>query len=251
MSNITKAYRKGYFHNETILRKLLQIYYQTMTRNLKSKAADICGILIQHYGDAISDRKLPPIDELVMTILSQHTNDINMLRAFENLKRSYSTWEEVLSAPQDELAQAIRSSGMYNLKAKRIQAALREIKDRVGHLDLSHLESMELDEAKEWLTSLHGVGPKTAAIVLLFSFGKSALPVDTHVWRVTKRLGLIDSKVSREKAHVLLEQVFPHECIPSLNKNLVQHGREICRSQNPRCYDCVLNHLCDYFLLSK
>jgi len=190
---------------------------------------------------------LPPIDELVMTILSQHTNDINMFRAFENLKASYSTWDNVLNAPQDELAQVIRSSGMFNLKAKRIQATLREIENRVGRLDLSHLESMSTGEAKEWLTSLHGVGPKTAAIVLLFSFGRPVLPVDTHVWRVTKRLGLIGLNVSREKAHDLLEQIVPRSCIPSLNNNLIQHGRTICRAQNPKCESCFLSHMCDYF----
>jgi endonuclease-3 len=222
-----------------------------MPDDISEKAEQICKILIQHYGDTISERKLPPLDELVMTILSQHTNDINMYRAFENLKETYPTWEEVLEAPQEELAQVIRSSGMFNLKAKRIQSTLQEIHARMGRLDLSHLASMELEEAKEWLTSLHGVGPKTAAIVLLFSFGRSVLPVDTHVWRVTKRLGLIDNKVSRERAHVLLEQIIPLNCIPSLNKNLVQHGRDVCKSQNPRCTECILNNHCEYFLTSK
>jgi endonuclease-3 len=184
------------------------------------------------------------MDELVLTILSQHTNDINMMRAFESLKKTYNTWEDVLGAPQDELGDAIKSSGMYNLKAKRIQATLREIKKRVGKLDISLLEDMDLEDAKKWLTSLHGVGPKTAAIVLLFSFGRAALPVDTHVWRVTKRLGLIEDNTSREKAHVLLEAMIPRDCIYSLNNNLVRHGREVCRSQKPRCLECVLSDVC-------
>lgn len=218
-----------------------------MSDDVHSKAEEICNTLIQYYGAAISERKLPPIDELVMTILSQHTNDINMLRAFEKLKETYSTWDQVLDAPQIELAQVIRSSGMFNLKAKRIQAALSEIKKRVGKLDLSHLDSMDVEESKEWLTSLHGVGPKTAAIVLLFSFGKPVLPVDTHVWRVSKRLGLIKENVSREKAHVLLGQIVPRDCIPSLNNNLVRHGREICQAQNPGCGDCFLSTICDYY----
>ena len=222
-----------------------------MSKDVGKKAEKVCKILIDKYGKEVSERKLPPIDELVMTILSQHTNDINMYRAFESLKETYSSWEEVLAAPQDELAVSIRSSGMYNLKAKRIQATLREIQERVGKLDLSLIESMEIPEAKEWLTSLHGVGPKTAAIVLLFSFGFPVLPVDTHVWRVTKRLGIIDMKVSREKAHDLLEQIMPSDCIPSLNKNLVQHGREICRAQNPKCSDCFLNKICDFYVLLK
>jgi endonuclease-3 len=206
------------------------------------KAQKVCNVLTHYYGREVSSRKLPPLDELVMTILSQHTNDVNMLRAYDSLKERYSTWEEAIF---------IRSSGMYNLKAKRIQAALREIKERVGRLDISHLKAMELEEAKKWLTSIHGVGPKTAAIVLLFSFGRPVLPVDTHVWRVTKRLGLIEENVSREKAHVLLEQIVPSSCIPSLNKNLVQHGREICRAQNPKCDECFLSHLCTYYSLLK
>ncbi len=214
---------------------------------IRLKAKKVCDILIRYYGKAVSSRKLPPLDELVMTILSQHTSDVNMFRSFGSLKERYLTWEEVLEAPQDELALVIKSSGMYNLKAKRIQATLREIHTRVGKLDLTLLETMELDEAKKWLTSLHGVGPKTAAIVLLFSFERPVLPVDTHVWRVTKRLGLIEQRVSREKAHVLLEQIMPSSCIPSLNKNLVRHGREVCRAQNPKCDDCFLSHLCQYY----
>lgn len=218
---------------------------------MRLKAKKVCNILIKYYGRAVSARKLPPLDELVMTILSQHTSDVNMFRSFEALKERFSTWEEVLEAPQDEVALFIKSSGMYNLKAKRIQAALREIHNRVGKLDLSLIETMELKEAKKWLTSLHGVGPKTAAIVLLFSFERPVLPVDTHVWRVTKRLGLIEEKVSREKAHVLLEQIMPSSCIPSLNKNLVRHGREVCRAQNPKCDDCFLSHLCQYYISLK
>ena len=218
-----------------------------MSKEIRKKATKVCNILIREYGEEVSERKLPPIDELVMTILSQHTNDVNMYRAFESLKSKYSTWDEVLETPQNELATAIYSSGMYNLKAKRIQATLREIKDRVGKLDLSLLEEMEIAEAKEWLISLHGVGPKTAAIVLLFSLGLPVLPVDTHVWRVTKRLGIIEIKVSREKAHDLLEQIIPPDCIPSLNKNLVRHGREVCRAQNPKCSKCILNGLCLYY----
>lgn len=217
-----------------------------MTVDIALKAEKVCILLIEKYGDVVSNRELPPIDELVMTILSQHTNDINMLRAFESLKESYPTWEEVLQEQQDKLAQVIRPSGMFNLKAKRIQATLHEIQHRVGRLDLSHLESMEIEEAKEWLTSLHGVGPKTAAIVLLFSFGKSTLPVDTHVWRVCKRLGLIGQKVSREHAQRILEDIIPRNCIPSLNNNLVRHGREVCKAQRPRCEICFLNDICDY-----
>jgi endonuclease-3 len=218
-----------------------------MTTSPTQKAERACSILVRKYGKAISDRKLPPIDELVMTILSQHTSDTNMLRAFESLKGAYTSWEQVLYAPRKELAEVIRSSGMYNMKAERIQSALREINNRIGRLDLSLLEDMPLEEAKKWLTSLHGVGPKTAAIVLLFSFGRPTLPVDTHVWRVTKRLGIIGQNVSRERAHELLEQVVPRNCIQSLNNNLVRHGREVCKAQRPLCEACFLSGICDYY----
>lgn len=218
-----------------------------MTTQSKQKAERACTALVHKYGKAVSQRSLPPVDELVMTILSQHTSDVNMSRAFESLKKRYDSWEQVLVAPQDELAETIRSSGMFNLKAKRIQSTLREINERVGRLDISHLEHMPLDEAKKWLTSLNGVGPKTAAIVLLFSFGRPTLPVDTHVWRVTKRLGIIDQNVSRERAHELLEQVVPRDCIRSLNNNLVRHGREICKAQRPQCEICFLSDICDYY----
>ena len=182
-----------------------------------------------------------------MTILSQHTNDVNMLTAYKRLEESYESWEEVLEAPEDELAEVVKSSGMYRVKAKRIQTTLQQIQERVGDLDLSLLDSMTDAEAMKWLTSLYGVGPKTAAIVLLFSFGRSVLPVDTHVWRVSKRLGLIDDGVSREKAHVLLQKLICPDCIPSLNSNLVHHGREVCKAQNPRCPVCFLKGLCDYY----
>ncbi|MGD2072565.1 MAG: endonuclease III [Candidatus Thorarchaeota archaeon] len=214
---------------------------------IRKKAAKICTILINHYGDIIHPKKLPPIDELVLTILSQNTTDVNSQRAFENLKKLYSTWEEVLNAPQEKIADAIRMSGVFNVKAKRIHATLSEIKKRVGKLDISLLKDMELEKAKKWLTSLHGVGPKTAAIVLLFSFGRPTLPVDTHVWRVTKRIGLIPNKTSREKAHILLEKIIPTHCIYSLNYNLVRHGRKVCKAQKPQCENCILTKSCDYY----
>ena len=218
-----------------------------MITQSKQKAEQACAVLVRKYGKTVSERKLPPIDELVMTILSQHTSDINMLKAYDSLKKRYTSWEQVLESPQSELAEVIRSSGMYNLKANRIQRTLSEINERVGRLDLSLLEDMPLEKAKLWLTSLHGVGPKTAAIVLLFSFGRPTLPVDTHVWRVTKRLGIIGQSVSRERAHELLEQIVPRDCIHSLNNNLVRHGREVCKAQRPQCEICFLSDICDYF----
>ena len=201
---------------------------------------------MEHYGDTVVDRKLPPIDELVLTILSQNTNDVNMYRAFESLKRTYPSWEQVMNAPTTELGTVIKSSGFFRIKAKRIKATLLEIQQRVGKLDINHLEKMSLEDATNWLISLHGVGPKTAAIVLLFCFGKATLPVDTHVWRVTKRLGLIPENTSRENAQVLLESIIPTSCIYSLNHNLIRLGREICRARKPMCTICFLVDNCEF-----
>ncbi len=215
--------------------------------SVERKAQRICDVLVEEYGDRIASRQLPAIDELVLTILSQNTSDVNTSRAFARLKERFSSWEELLKAPNEAVEDAIRVSGFFRIKTERIKAALSEIKRRVGSLDISHLKDLPLAEAKDWLTSLHGVGPKTAAIVLLFSFGRAALPVDTHVWRVTKRLGLIDDDTTREKAHELLEAIIPKSCIYSLNHNLVTHGRQVCRARNPLCGQCILSRHCSYF----
>ncbi len=214
---------------------------------LRKKTAEVCKRLIENYGTIIVQRNLKPIDELVLTILSQNTNDTNMLRAYASLKAAYPTWEEVLKVSEEDLGQAIRSSGFFRVKAQRIKATLSEILERVGKLDLSHLEHMSVKDATDWLTSLHGVGPKTAAIVLLFCFGMATLPVDTHVWRLSKRIGLIPPETSREKAQVLLEEIVSNDCIYSMNHNLIKHGREVCLARTPHCSECFLQDLCDYF----
>lgn len=216
-----------------------------------AKVARICNLLAANYGTTISDRATPPVDELVLTILSQNTNDTNSQRAYDKLSAAYGSWDDVLSAPEEELAEVIRSSGSYRLKAKRIKAALTEIMERVGQLDLSLLKDMDTEEATKWLTSIYGVGPKTAAIVLLFSFGKPTLPVDTHVWRVSKRLGLVPESTSRVKAQEKLQAIVPIECVYSLNHNLVIHGRQVCRAQRPLCEECFLSVVCDWFVTRR
>ena len=163
------------------------------------------------------------------------------------LKARFPTWESVLAADTAELAEAIRPGGLANVKAPRIQEALRVIKRERGEFTLDFLAEMEVDEAKQWLTSLSGVGPKTAAIVLLFSLGKPAFPVDTHVHRVSRRLGLIGTKTSREKAHEVLEELLPPEIYYTFHLNLIAHGREVCKAQQPRCTTCVLQEHCDYY----
>ena len=175
------------------------------------------------------------------------------------MKERFPTWESVLTADTTDVAEAIRLGGLANVKAPRIQEVLQVIKQEQrpelaegrGELTLDFLAEMEVDEARRWLTSLHGVGPKTAAIVLLFSLGKPAFPVDTHVHRVSQRLGLIGPKTSRERAHEVLEELLPPEIYYTFHLNLIAHGREVCKSQQPRCAACVLREHCDYYRESQ
>ena len=164
--------------------------------------ANLHNLLLAEYGDH-PWRPHDPVASLVLTILSQNTNDVNRDRAYERLLARFSTWEQVRDAPEAELVDAIRPAGLRPTKAPRIQGALRRITKERGEIELGFLKEMGLEEARAWLLDIPGVGPKTAAIVLLFALGMPAFPVDTHVHRVTRRLGLIPAKTSREKAHVL------------------------------------------------
>jgi endonuclease-3 len=190
--------------------------------------------------------RLPVIDELVATVLSQHTSDVNSERAFATLKRRFPSWEEVLDAPTGEVANAIRSGGIADQKAARIQRILAEIESREGRIDLARLERLDDGDVEEYLTSLPGVGPKTAACVLTFSMGRAAFPVDTHVHRVTARLGWIPAGASAERAHQLLGRRVPADVRYDLHVALVRHGRTVCKAQRPRCGACVLRDLCAY-----
>jgi endonuclease-3 len=204
-------------------------------------------LLIEAYGLPDWRPHLEPVDELISTILSQNTLDVNRDRAFDTLQERFPDWQSVMEAPEEEVREAIRSAGLANQKAPRIQNALRQIRDKNGDLSLDFLEEMNLDEAKAWLTNIKGVGPKTAAIVLLFAFGRPAFPVDTHVHRVTGRLGLIDANVSAEKAHQVLEQIVEPEAFYAFHLNLIRHGREICTARNPKCDQCPLTEHCLYY----
>ena len=218
--------------------------------NVKRETSDaltVHQLLIEQYGQHEWRPRLDPLSELIFTILSQNTSDVNRDRAWVRLKDRFPTWESVVAADAEELADAIRPGGLANVKAPRIQEALRAIKQEQGEFTLDFLAEMEVDEAKQWLTSLHGVGPKTAAIVLLFSLGKPAFPVDTHVHRVSQRLGLIGPKTSREQAHDALEKLLPPEIYYTFHLNLIDHGREICKSQQPRCAACVLREHCNHY----
>lgn len=185
---------------------------------------------------------------LIATILSQHTSDVNSARAYERLRSAFPNWTEVRDAPQDAVAEAIRVGGLAQVKAERIRRVLRAISEREpGPLTLGALEELPLDAARERLLSLPGVGPKTAACVLLFSLGRPAFPVDTHVWRVTRRLGLIGPKVTADVAHLQLERRIPPEWRHTMHINLIQHGRRICHAQRPDCERCALRAHCDYY----
>jgi endonuclease III len=176
---------------------------------------------------------------------------VNSGRAFSALRDRYPTWESLASARTRDLARVIRQGGLSNVKAPRILAVLREIREREGHFDLSWMEGASDREVTEYLTSLPGVGPKTAACVLAFSLGRPALPVDTHVHRVAGRLGLVPHRASAAQAHALLEAAVPSRLRVSMHVGLIRHGREICKAGRPLCEACPLQDLCpsaDIFL---
>ncbi len=200
-------------------------------------------ILEEEYGVPLQDH-IDPLDLLVMTILSQNTSDINSLRAFANLKRDYGNYESLLLAPTEEVADCIREGGLANIKA----LVLLSIKRDRGAMDIGFLEGMDKDEAMSYLLDLPGVGPKTASIVLLFAFGMPFMPVDTHVFRVSRRLGLVTENLSPEKAQKALERIVPQECYHSFHLNLIRHGRQICRARGPKHEECALKECCDCFL---
>jgi len=187
-----------------------------------------------------------PLDELILTILSQNTNDINSRRAFQLLRQVMPTWEEVHRASVRKVAESINSGGLANLKAARIKAVLGRIHREQGHFDLSFLRDLSVEEVKAYLSRFKGIGPKTVACVLLFSLGKPAFPVDTHVYRVTKRLGLVGDKATPERAQSLLESMIQPALFYSLHMNLVEHGRKTCKAHTPLCHTCPLFKLCAY-----
>ena len=186
-----------------------------------------------------------PVTELVLTLLSQNTSDTNSGRAFQQLLKRYPDWDAVLAAPVEELEETIRPGGLARTKAPRMQALLSQLRERLGpDWDASRLATMPIDEAKAWLTELPGIGPKTAACVLLFSLGRPALPVDTHVHRVSQRLGLIGSKTSAVAAHDMLEAQMPEQHYYGFHVSVIRHGRRVCQARTPRCRECVLRDRC-------
>lgn len=200
--------------------------------------------LRRRYGALEPPRRTDPLEELVFTVLSQNTSDANSSRAYAALRERFPTWEELAAARPEDVADAIRVGGLARIKAARILAILGEIRRREGRLDLSWMRRAPDAEVRAYLSSLPGIGPKTVAVVLAFSLGRPAMPVDTHVHRVSRRLGLIPPRASAEAAHGILEELVPPELRVALHVGLIRLGREVCGSRRPRCESCPLADLC-------
>jgi endonuclease-3 len=218
-----------------------------MLRRRKSPAlspGEIVARLTELYGEPVWRPHGDAISELVLTILSQNTSDANSGRAFMRLRQRFSTWEAVIAAPEREIEDAIAVGGLARIKAPRIKAALAAVYESRGGFDIDFLRDMPLEDAKSWLRELNGVGPKTAACVLMFALGRPALPVDTHVHRVAQRLGYVPVKASAEQAHDILESVLAPEEMYPFHIMLIKHGRRLCSAQRPKCGECPLLQGC-------
>lgn len=214
---------------------------------LQEKAQAVYRNLSAAFGLPAWDNPTPPLDELVNTILSQNTNDRNRDVAYNNLRARFATWEMVRDADPATVIEAIRPAGLANQKGPRIQTVLRQITAERGSLDLDFLNDLLPEEAFAWLTQFKGVGPKTASIVLQFSLSKPAFPVDTHVYRVSGRIGLRPERMSVEQAHVFLAQLFTPDQYGPGHLNLIRLGRQICHARKPECPVCPVRALCDYY----
>lgn len=220
-------------------------------QDLKSKAKTIYAHLLDKFGLPEWRDPLPAIDELISTILSQNTNDRNRDVAFFALRAKFPIWEAVRDADPEEVINEIRPAGLANQKGPRIQKVLQQITDERGELNLDFLKEYSAEGAHNWLTRFNGVGPKTAAIVLQFSLGIPAFPVDTHIYRVSGRLGLRPEKMTADQAHPHLASLFPPETYGPGHLNLIRLGREICLARKPRCEICPLTDICDYYQMQS
>ena len=217
--------------------------------------ARVYELLIATYGEPKNKPDYDPLGGLIGTILSQHTSDINSDRAYQQLISTFHTWEEVRDAPTDEVAHAIKSGGLANIKAPRIQDALQILTEQRqlqgGSKSLSDFLYDQLihrspEEAWHYLRSIPGVGPKTAACVLMFNLNQAVMPIDTHVYRTSRRLGLIGPKVSVDQAHTIFAKITPSDWVYPLHVNLIRHGRQICHAQRPKCAQCPLDSECAF-----
>lgn len=208
------------------------------------RLAEAIRLLRRHYGNPPAPEPQDPLDSLIATVLSQNTSGANSSRAFSRLKRRFPRWEDVLKAPLADLEEAIRPGGLAPQKAPRIQEILTRLLRERGELSLDFLRGMQETAAMEWLQSLPGVGPKTAACVLLFSLGRAVYPVDTHVHRVALRLGLAPQGTAPGKLQEILQNLSRPEDRFAGHVLMVRLGREICRPRNPHCHSCPLRDIC-------
>ncbi|MDX6594258.1 MAG: endonuclease [Gaiellales bacterium] len=202
--------------------------------------AELLDLLLEAYGPPRRSRRLPPVDELVLTILSQNTSDTNTDRAYASLRERFASWHDVAAADPADVVDAIRSGGLANQKGPRIQAVLRELLSSNDGLDLGSLGDLDPQEAIGRLTALPGVGKKTASCVLLFSLDGPVMPVDTHILRIARRLGLVGERASADETHALLTSLTPPDRMLEAHLLLIQHGRETCRARRPLCEACPL-----------
>ena len=214
------------------------------TRQVRRRLGAIALRLRKVYGAPPAPRRLPPLDELILTVLSQHTSDTNRDRAYADLRTRFPSWDDVAEAPLPALAKAIYRGGLGPTKAVRIRGILRELRDSGIALDDHALMGMRSKSLWDLLVSLTGVGPKTAACVLLFSLGRPYFPVDTHVYRVARRLGLVDERADAVVAQEVLQAAVPPNEMYALHMHLIRHGREVCIARRPLCSQCVLSSLC-------
>ena len=222
----------------------------------RRKRRALADVVLERLGDRYehptwAGPRVDTVSELVLTILSQNTADTNSFRAFTALKDRYAGWDEVLAAPTDELEDVIRPGGLAPTKSRRIQHVLAEVHAATnGTWDLGFLGEWPLAEAREWLINLPGVGRKTASIILLFNFGRPAMPVDTHVHRVTSRLGMLPPRTPFDRAHDLLEGALEDGEMYPFHVETIRHGRDTCRAPRPICGLCPLTDACAYYALA-
>jgi endonuclease-3 len=207
--------------------------------------------LDKEYGSPKWEPGYDPLTELIFTVLSQHTSDTNRDKAFANLRMKFPDWELVRDAPIKSIESAIQTAGLGRIKSARIQSILRTITERYKTLNLDFLKDLSTDTEKQILLSLDGIGPKTAACVLLFSLQRPVFPVDTHIFRVTKRIGLIPQTANPDTAHQILQELVPDKLMYPFHINLIQHGRKVCKAGKPLCEICGINSYCNYYLAKK
>lgn len=217
---------------------------------MRDRIREIHSALVEEYGEPSPPRDRSPIDYLIHTILSQNTADENRDAAWESLVSEFGNdYEAIERADPDVLAESIRTAGLANQKARRIQDALRTTREHTGgEYSLGFIADMDVDDALEWLTDVRGIGPKTAGIVLLFRFDKPYFPVDTHCERVGKRFELLPHDASYERAHDLLTERVPDDLKYSFHRLLIDHGRAYCTARNPRCHESpICRDYCSYY----